>query len=115
MKGMMEDVRETENKRRLGELLNPLLLNSTNPGGLLPMVEVIQSWYWEILAYTPGYLGSAHPLPKLTTPDWIHREPLLVTNGPPESPCIDKHKIYIYLIYVSEYTVYSEQLLKTDY
>ncbi len=45
MKGMMENVRETENKRRFGELLNPLLLNSTNPGGLLPMVEVIQSWY----------------------------------------------------------------------
>ncbi len=45
MKGIMENVRETENKRRFGELLNPLLLNSTNPVGLLPMVEVIQYWY----------------------------------------------------------------------
>ncbi len=45
MKGIMENVRETENNRRLGELLNPLLLNSTNPVGLLSMVEVIQSWY----------------------------------------------------------------------
>jgi len=69
MKGIMENVREIENKSRLGELLNPLELNSTNPGWLLVILELIQSWYRDTRAYTPGYLGSAHPIPKLTMPD----------------------------------------------
>lgn len=68
MKGIKENVREMENKRRLSELLNPLE-NSTYPGGLLPTSVLIQLLYSETLAYTPGYLGSAHPSPKLTTPD----------------------------------------------
>ncbi len=42
----MDDVRERENKRRLGEPeLDSVEVNKTNPGRSLLISELIQDWY----------------------------------------------------------------------
>lgn len=72
----------------------PLDVNKTKPGWLVLMFWLIQSWYLETLAYTPGKFGTAQLLPKLTMPTWIHWEPCLRSSGPPESPCAVQADIY---------------------
>lgn len=64
----------------------PLDEKVMKPGWALVIWLLIQVWYWETLAYTPGKFARAQLLPKLTTPDWIQRVPCLLTSGPPESP-----------------------------
>ena len=71
---------------KVASLLIPADRKSTKPGWLVVMIPLIQAWYSDTLAYTPGKLGKAHPWPKLTTPDWTHCTPCLPTRGPPESP-----------------------------
>ena len=43
--------------------------------------------YLATLTMTPGWLGSPHPMPQLTTPARCHRpSPSCTLSGPPESP-----------------------------
>ena len=53
---------------------------------LVTMLSFIQSKILVTLAYTPGFLGTAHPYPKLTIPAITALPLSLQTNGPPESP-----------------------------
>lgn len=69
--------------------LFPLEEKVTKPGWSVLIWLLIQAWYWDTLAYTPGKFGLAQLTPKLTTPDWIQTEPDLLTSGPPESPCTE--------------------------
>ena len=50
------------------------------------MLFLTQSKTVVTLAYTPGLLGRAHPIPQLTTPAMTALPLSLQTNGPPESP-----------------------------
>ena len=47
------------------------------PGGLVEICLLIQSWYSDTRAYTPGVSANAQPMPKLTTPASTQREPFL--------------------------------------
>ena len=47
------------------------------PGGLVEICPLIQFWYSDTRAYTPGVSANAHSMPKLTTPASTQREPFL--------------------------------------
>lgn len=87
----------------------PLEVNVTKPGWLVVICSLIQFWYLDTRAYTPGKLAEAQPSPKLTTPDWTQTEPCLLTKGPPESPCRMKNSLVTcYVSYSAHFSCSSQ-------